>query len=185
MGHIQVTLWKKPTSYTMPIWLKWLLSLASLKCHSVEDIKDPHYGSYVSNPMSYIFNNKIYWCQGFSQDFETIYFFLSWINKNIMSLYLIISYVALLVSNGDWKPPRMPDTSIFYCIFLYIKKTHFIYYANLIKMTSLTCFPEMSQCGRYKGSTLRVIWWEHTLQINNQLIKHNIATILISIPHKL
>jgi hypothetical protein len=27
--------------------------------------------------------------------------------------------------------------------------------------------------------------WEHTLQINNQLIKHNIATILISIPHKL
>ena len=27
--------------------------------------------------------------------------------------------------------------------------------------------------------------WEHTLQINNQLIKHNIATIFISIPHKL
>ena len=27
--------------------------------------------------------------------------------------------------------------------------------------------------------------WEHILQINNQLIKHNIATILISIPHKL
>jgi hypothetical protein len=26
---------------------------------------------------------------------------------------------------------------------------------------------------------------EHILQINNQLIKHNIATILISIPHKL
>jgi hypothetical protein len=43
-------------------------------------------------------------------------------------LNLIISYVALLISNGDW---------------------------------------------------------EHTLQINNQLIKHNIATILISILHKL
>jgi hypothetical protein len=27
--------------------------------------------------------------------------------------------------------------------------------------------------------------WEHILQINNQLIKHNIATIFISIPHKL
>jgi hypothetical protein len=30
-----------------------------------------------------------------------------------------------------------------------------------------------------------LLGWEHTLQINNQLIKHNIATILISIPHKL
>jgi hypothetical protein len=30
-----------------------------------------------------------------------------------------------------------------------------------------------------------LLGWEHILQINNQLIKHNIATILISIPHKL
>jgi hypothetical protein len=30
-----------------------------------------------------------------------------------------------------------------------------------------------------------LLGWEHTLQINNQLIKHNIVTILISIPHKL
>jgi hypothetical protein len=29
-----------------------------------------------------------------------------------------------------------------------------------------------------------LLGWEHTLQINNQLIKHNIATILISIPHQ-
>ena len=27
--------------------------------------------------------------------------------------------------------------------------------------------------------------WEYTLQINNQRIKRNIATILISMPHKL
>jgi hypothetical protein len=46
-------------------------------------------------------------------------------------LNLIISYFALLVSNGDWKAMK-----------------------NL-----LGC--------------------EHTLQISNQLIKHNIATILI------
>jgi hypothetical protein len=30
-----------------------------------------------------------------------------------------------------------------------------------------------------------LLGWEHILQINNQLIKHNIATIFISIPHKL
>ena len=30
-----------------------------------------------------------------------------------------------------------------------------------------------------------LLGWEHILQINNQMIKHNIATILISIPHKL
>jgi hypothetical protein len=30
----------------------------------------------------------------------------------------------------------------------------------------------------------KLLGWEHTLQINNHLIKHNIATIFISIPHK-
>ena len=30
-----------------------------------------------------------------------------------------------------------------------------------------------------------LLGWEHTLQINNQLIKHNIATLLTSIPHKM
>jgi hypothetical protein len=30
-----------------------------------------------------------------------------------------------------------------------------------------------------------LLGWDHTLQIHNQLLKHNIATILISIPHKL
>jgi hypothetical protein len=52
--------------------------------------------------------------QGFSQDFETIshfcgtdFFFLIMNKQEYNELNLIISYVALLVGNGDWKPPRM------------------------------------------------------------------------------
>jgi hypothetical protein len=75
--------------------------------------------------------------QGFSQDFDTIShfcvsdFFFIIMNKQEYELNLIISYFALLISNGDWKAMK------------------------------------------------NLLGWEHTLQISNQLIKHNIATILI------
>ena len=64
------------------------------------------YNELVSDWFFFFMSNKQ--CQGFSQDFETIShfcgtrFFLRIMNKQeYHELDLIISYVALLVSNGD------------------------------------------------------------------------------------
>jgi hypothetical protein len=52
-------------------------------------------------------------------------------------LNLIISYVALLVSNGDWKPPRMRTYSAnYYYIYWTLFSAHCLCYIHIDTMSS-------------------------------------------------